>query len=242
MEMKMKIQRPDNGCFFGSPNLLFKTLLYTCTLKFSGVWCLKMIRSYSLQQPFVYTLTSLVMEWNICIIIWCSLKLLTNTCMMPQSWICSYNLSPQVTSTQVDNFLVFVHLRWDSINLFWKGYQGLKSGFWQLIPCWSSGLAAWLIPIDLGFKSYCCLIFQIILKLFQTIRKKSGSKHKTSRNKTDMLQEHRSPAVRSPGGIHREIVPPRETVAIARVAIAIVGRGGWGSLPYTVANENQMKA
>ena len=43
-------------------------------------------------------------------------------------------------------------------------------------------------------------------------------------------------------GIHREIVPPRETVAIARVAIAIVGRGGWGSLPYTVANENQMKA
>ena len=42
--------------------------------------------------------------------------------------------------------------------------------------------------------------------------------------------------------IHREIVPPRETVAIARVAIAIVGRGGWGSLPYTVANENQMKA
>ena len=26
--------------------------------------------------------------------------------------------------------------------------------------------------------------------------------------------------------IHREIVPPRETVAIARVAIAIVGRGG----------------
>ena len=43
-------------------------------------------------------------------------------------------------------------------------------------------------------------------------------------------------------GIHREIVPPRETVAIARVAIAIVGRGGWRSLPYTVANENQMKA
>ena len=42
--------------------------------------------------------------------------------------------------------------------------------------------------------------------------------------------------------IHREIVPPRETVPIARVAIAIVGRGGWGSLPYTVANENQMKA
>ena len=31
--------------------------------------------------------------------------------------------------------------------------------------------------------------------------------------------------------IYREIVPPRETVAIARVAIAIVGRGGWGSLP-----------
>ena len=26
--------------------------------------------------------------------------------------------------------------------------------------------------------------------------------------------------------LHREIVPPRETVAIARVAIAIVGRGG----------------
>ena len=26
--------------------------------------------------------------------------------------------------------------------------------------------------------------------------------------------------------IHREIVPPRETVAIARVAIAIVGKGG----------------
>ena len=25
--------------------------------------------------------------------------------------------------------------------------------------------------------------------------------------------------------LHREIVPPRETVAIARVAIAIVGRG-----------------
>ena len=37
--------------------------------------------------------------------------------------------------------------------------------------------------------------------------------------------------------LHREIVPPRETMAIARVAIAIVGRGGWGSLPYTVANE-----
>ena len=37
--------------------------------------------------------------------------------------------------------------------------------------------------------------------------------------------------------LHREIVPPRETVAIA-----IVGRGGWGNLPYTVANENQMKA
>ena len=37
--------------------------------------------------------------------------------------------------------------------------------------------------------------------------------------------------------VHREIVPPRETVAIARVAIAIVGRGGWGSLSYTVANE-----
>ena len=45
-----------------------------------------------------------------------------------------------------------------------------------------------------------------------------------------------------PEAIHREIVPPRETVAIAIVAIAIVGRGGWGSLPYTVANENQMKA
>ena len=44
------------------------------------------------------------------------------------------------------------------------------------------------------------------------------------------------------GKVHREIVPPRETVAIARVAIAIVGRGGWGSLPYTVANKNQMKA
>ena len=43
-------------------------------------------------------------------------------------------------------------------------------------------------------------------------------------------------------GVHREIVPPRETMAIARVSIAIVGRGGWGSLPYTVANENQMKA
>ena len=43
-------------------------------------------------------------------------------------------------------------------------------------------------------------------------------------------------------GLHREIVPLRETVSIARVAIAIVGRGGWGSLPYTVANENQMKA
>ena len=42
--------------------------------------------------------------------------------------------------------------------------------------------------------------------------------------------------------LHREIVPPRKTVAIARVAIAVVGRGGWGSLPYTVANENQMKA
>ena len=28
------------------------------------------------------------------------------------------------------------------------------------------------------------------------------------------------------GILHREIVPPRETVAIARVAIAIVGRGG----------------
>ena len=42
--------------------------------------------------------------------------------------------------------------------------------------------------------------------------------------------------------LHGEIVPPRETVAIARVAIAIVGRGGWGSLPYMVANENQMKA
>ena len=41
--------------------------------------------------------------------------------------------------------------------------------------------------------------------------------------------------------LHREIVPPRETVAIATVAIATVGRGGWGSLPYTVANENQMK-
>ena len=27
-------------------------------------------------------------------------------------------------------------------------------------------------------------------------------------------------------GLHREIVPPRETVAIARVAIAIVGRCG----------------
>ena len=34
------------------------------------------------------------------------------------------------------------------------------------------------------------------------------------------------------GQVHREIVPPRETVAIARVAIAIVERGGWGSLPY----------
>ena len=44
------------------------------------------------------------------------------------------------------------------------------------------------------------------------------------------------------GPIYTEIVPPRETVAIARVAIAIVGRGGWGSLPYMVANENQMKA
>ena len=43
-------------------------------------------------------------------------------------------------------------------------------------------------------------------------------------------------------GLHREIVPPKETVANARVAIAIVGTGGWGSLPYTVANENQMKA
>ena len=28
------------------------------------------------------------------------------------------------------------------------------------------------------------------------------------------------------GLVHREIVPPRETVAIARVTIAIVGRGG----------------
>ena len=26
--------------------------------------------------------------------------------------------------------------------------------------------------------------------------------------------------------VHREIVPPRETVTIARVAIVIVGRGG----------------
>ena len=34
----------------------------------------------------------------------------------------------------------------------------------------------------------------------------------------DMLQEMAL--------VYREIVPPRETVAIARVAIAIVGRGG----------------
>ena len=34
-------------------------------------------------------------------------------------------------------------------------------------------------------------------------------------------------------------MPPRETVAIAGVAIAIVGRGGLGSLPYTVANEKK---
>ena len=56
-----------------------------------------------------------------------------------------------------------------------------------------------------------------------------------------MITVHRS-LKKNVLGLHREIVPPRETVAIARVAIAIVGRGGWGSLPYTVANENQMKA
>ena len=43
------------------------------------------------------------------------------------------------------------------------------------------------------------------------------------------------------GCIHREIVPPREAVAITRVAIAIVGRGGWGSLPYTVAMKIQWR-
>ena len=39
------------------------------------------------------------------------------------------------------------------IDLFRKGYQGIKSDFWQLIPRWSSGLVVWLMTNSLGFDS-----------------------------------------------------------------------------------------
>ena len=39
------------------------------------------------------------------------------------------------------------------IDLFRKGYQGLKSEFWQLIHRWFSGLADRLMIIGLGFNS-----------------------------------------------------------------------------------------
>ena len=39
------------------------------------------------------------------------------------------------------------------IDLFRKGYQGLKSDFWQLIPRWSSGLVVWFMTSGLGFDS-----------------------------------------------------------------------------------------
>ena len=37
------------------------------------------------------------------------------------------------------------------IDLFRKGYQGLRSDFWQLTPLWSSGFVVWLMIIGLGF-------------------------------------------------------------------------------------------
>ena len=39
------------------------------------------------------------------------------------------------------------------VDLYRKGYQGLKSDFWQLIPRWSSGLVVWPMIIGLGFDS-----------------------------------------------------------------------------------------
>ena len=46
------------------------------------------------------------------------------------------------------------------IDLFRKGYQGLKSDFWQLIPRWSSGLVVWLMTSGLGFDSPLNLILK----------------------------------------------------------------------------------
>ena len=46
------------------------------------------------------------------------------------------------------------------IDLFRKGYQGLKSDFWQLIPRWSSGLVVWLVTGSLRFDSPHNLIFK----------------------------------------------------------------------------------
>ena len=82
-----------------------------------------------------------------------------------------------------------------------------------------------------GFESLQAFIFQMAFNIYNQqqhwagynqVLSTEGSTTKQTSNKTQ---------------VHREIVPPRETVVIA-----IVGRGGWGSLPYTVANENQMKA
>ena len=59
--------------------------------------------------------------------------------------------------------------------------------------------------------------------VFQCLTVGQGNQHggrvyDDLQNLLDMTS-HESP-------LYREIVPPRETVAIARVAIAIVGRGG----------------
>ena len=76
--------------------------------------------------------------------------------------------------------------------------ESLKSGFWQLISRWSSGLVTWLVIICLGFESYSCLIFlNRLFKTFSNSKKKSVKKQFRKQN----WQMHRSPKMRSPEGI-----------------------------------------
>ena len=56
--------------------------------------------------------------------------------------------------------------------VFWGGsMEPLWAPAGVNIPRWSSGLVAWLMTFGLGFETICCLIFQIILKLFKLVRK-----------------------------------------------------------------------
>ena len=55
--------------------------------------------------------------------------------------------------SQIVNFISVLCVYNNIIDLFRKGYQRLKSEFWQLIPRWSSGLLVRLMIIGLGFNS-----------------------------------------------------------------------------------------